>query len=158
MVLSPFSRRWCRPNGVEVEVQNFVEHLLISLVGGRLEQVAMAAPERVHQQHRAQHPRRDCGIHLAELTAPGAALDDARDETEDPLDHLAAIEAREVGKIAELRVNESEERGKVRRAKKAPVAANELRERFGRGLLRRGGKLALGALDLGDDRLPNDLS
>src|SRR5690349_3409908 len=121
MVLSPFPHRWCRSDGVEIKVQYFVEHLLIGLVGGGLEQIAMAAPERVHEQHRAQHPRCDRWIDRAELAAADTALDDPRHEAEDALDYLAAVEAREIGKIAELRMNETEERGKVRRPEESPV-------------------------------------
>ena len=42
-------------------------------------------------------------------------------------------------------------RAKFARSEKAPVAADELRERLGRRLLRGGGELTLGSLDLGDD-------
>ena len=141
MVLSPSPHRWCRANGVEIKVQDLVEHLLIGLVRGRLEEIAMAAPERVHEQHRAQHPRRDRGIDAAKLAASHTALDDARHEAEDALDHLATVETREIGKIAELSVNETEERGEVRRSEKSPVSAHELRESFRRRLLRRRGEI-----------------
>src|SRR5207302_2603339 len=59
--LAPFSLR--EPGEWRGDrVQNFVEHLLIGLVRGCLEQIAMVAPERVHEQHRAQHARGDGGI------------------------------------------------------------------------------------------------
>src|ERR1051326_2563942 len=113
MVLSPSLRR-CRADRVEVEVEHFVEHLLVGLVRGGLEEIAVAAPERVHEQHRAQHARGDSGIYGTKLPALDAALDNARDETPDPLDDLAAVKTSEVGKVAELRVDETEERGKFR--------------------------------------------
>src|SRR3954462_1249651 len=158
MVLTHFPHPWCRADGVEIEVQNLVEHLLIGLVRGCLEEIAVTAPERVHEQHRAQHPRRDRGVDGAKLAAPHTALDDSRDEAEDALDHLTPVEAREVGKIAELRVNETEERGEIWRPEESPVSAHEMGERLRRRLLRRRRELALGALDLRDDRLPDHLA
>ena len=55
-------------------------------------------------------------------------------------------------------MDQLEEGSEVGRSQKAPVAANELRECVGRGLLRRGGEFPLGAFDLRDDRATNDLA
>ena len=114
MVLSPLSRCGSRANGVEIEVQNFVEHLLIGLVRGCLEQIAMVAPERVHEQHRAQHARGDGRIDLAEFPGAHATLEDACHQAQNALDDLASVEAGQVGKVAELRVNQPEEGREVR--------------------------------------------
>src|SRR5207248_4155324 len=123
-----------------------------------LEEIAVAAPHCVHEEHRAEHPRRNGGVDLSEFTVAHTTLDDAGDQTQNALDDFATVKAREVGEVAQLRVNEAEQRGEIRRSEKAPIPAYELRERVRRRLLRGGGKLALGALDLGDDGVANDFA
>ena len=96
MVLTPLFHR-CRAKGVQIKVENFVKHLFIGLVRGGLEQIPVVAPERVHEQHRAQHPPRDRRIDVAEFAAADAALDDTGDQPPDTLDDFTAIEACEIG-------------------------------------------------------------
>src|SRR5205814_1873886 len=156
MALPYLSRYRCGADGVEIEIENFFDDLLVGLVRGCLEEIAVAAPHCVHEEHRAEHPRRNGGVDLSEFTVAHTTLDDAGDQTQNALDDFATVKAREVGEVAQLRVNEAEQRGEIRRSEKAPIPAYELRERVRRRLLRGGGKLALGAPDLGDDGVAND--
>src|SRR5690348_8376935 len=113
MVLSHFSRRY-RAKGAKVEIEHFVEDLVVGSVCCCLdEEVAMAAPHRVHEQHRAQHARGDLRIHAVEFATFDATLKNACHESAPPLDDLARVESYEVGKAAQLSVDEPEERGEL---------------------------------------------
>src|SRR5689334_10032016 len=158
MVLSRLFRRRHGANGVKEKIEYFLDYLLVALVRGCFEEIAMTAPHPVHEQDRPEHTGHHGRVDVAELPIADAALDDAADETQFALDDLASVEAREIGEIAQLSMNEAEERRELRRAEKVPIAAHEVGEGVGRGLLRRSGEVALGALDLGDDGVTDDLA
>src|SRR5438094_2959100 len=96
-------------NCMEIKVEHFLDHLLVGLVRGGLEQIAMAAPHRVHDQHRAEHAGRDRRVHLTELTSADATFDEARNEPQNSFDDFTSVKARKIRKAAKLRVNESKQ-------------------------------------------------
>src|SRR5436305_12120789 len=123
-------RCWSGANGMEVKVENFVEHLLIRLVGGCLEEIPVTAPHGMHEEHGTEHAGGHFGIYVAKFAILDAALENSRHEPTPPFHDLGRVESYEVGKAAEFRVDETEERGELRRPQEAPVAAHELRERL----------------------------
>ena len=65
-----------RLNGVEVELHQLIEHLLVGLLGDGREAFAMRAPEAVHDERGSEHASCHERVDRSKL----AALDSARDD------------------------------------------------------------------------------
>src|SRR6476660_2091624 len=100
-------------DGMEKEIEDFVDDLLVGLVRRRLEQVAVTAPHPVHQQHRTEHARGHGRVDVAEFTVTDTTLDDPCDEAELSLDDFPSVEAGEIRKVAQFRVDEAKEGGEI---------------------------------------------
>jgi hypothetical protein len=102
-----------RLNGVEVELHELIEDLVVRLLGHRCKTFAMRAPEAVHDERGGQHSRRDVWVDRPKLAGLDPMGDDPGDQPVSAHHDFFGVKPREIWKVMYLGVNQPKQRSKL---------------------------------------------